>query len=392
MSGDGTTPAVAIIGAGIGGMAAALGLARAGIRAKVYEQAPELGEVGAGISMSPNAMKGLRFLGVEDEVTRLANEPLDQYTRHYRTGEVLVNFDRRNTREEFGAPYLQLHRADLHGALCSALLQLQPQALETSKAFVDLEQGESVVKIRFADGSTAEADVVIGADGLKSRVRQTVFREDDPEFSGFVAWRGLIPQEEIAHLDLEPGSCVWAGPARIFVRYPVRHGALQNFVAFAKTTQWESESWSQTASTEDLLALFSDFEPTVGQLIAALPGGRCHTWGLFARDPLPSWVTGRVAVLGDAAHPMLPWFGQGAASAIEDGVVLARAFAASGEVAEALHRYEAARLERVTRIHRESLLGGERLTVPDTDKLRGQAPKTEDTLGITQYDPATVTI
>lgn len=385
-------PTVAIIGAGIGGMAAALGLARTGVRPKVYEQAPELGEVGAGISMSPNAMKGLRFLGLEEEVTRLADEPLDQYTRHYRTGEVLVNFDRRNTREEFGAPYLQLHRADLHGALSEELSRLDPDALEVNKTFVGLEQGQDGVELRFADGAVAHADVVVGADGLKSRVRQTVFREDDPEFSGFVAWRGLIPQAEIAHLDLEPGSCVWAGPARIFVRYPVRHGALQNFVAFAKTTQWESESWSQTASTEELLALFSDFEPTVGQLIAALPGGRCHTWGLFARDPLPHWVTGRVTVLGDAAHPMLPWFGQGAASAIEDGVVLARAFAASNDFAEALHRYERARLERVNRIHRESLLGGERLTVPDTDKLRGQAPKTEDTLGITQYDPATVAI
>lgn len=392
MSEPTSKPTVAVIGAGIGGMAAALGLARAGIRPKVYEQAPELGEVGAGISMSPNAMKGLRFLGVEEAVTRLSNEPLDQYTRHYRTGEVLVNFDRRNTREEFGAPYLQLHRADLHGALCDALHELRPEALEVNKTFVNLEQGDSGVEMRFADGSSARADVVIGADGLKSRVRQTVFREDDPEFSEFVAWRGLIPRAAIEHLDLEPGSCVWAGPARMFVRYPVRLGELQNIVAFAKTSQLESESWSQTASTDDLLALFSDFEPTVGSLISALPGGRCHTWGLFARDPLPNWVSGRVAVLGDAAHPMLPWFGQGAASAIEDGVVLARAFAASSKVAEALRRYEAARLERVTRIHRESLLGGERLTVPDTDKLRGQAPKTEDTLGITQYDPATVAI
>lgn len=383
---------IAIVGAGIGGLSAALGLARAGHQVQVFEQTPALGDVGAGISLSPNAMKGLRYLGLEPAIEAAADEPPQQITRRHFDGEVLVHIDRSATREQYGAPYLQMHRADLHSTLVAALAENAPGAVTLGKAAVNAVEQSDGVEIEFADGTSTKADVLIAADGLKSAIRQRVFGEDAPDFSGFVAWRGLIPRGDIEHLKLAPGSCVWVGPARVFVRYPVRHGALENIVAFAKTDQWETESWSQTASTDDLRTLFAEFQSDVLALIDALPGGRCHTWGLFARDPIPHWATERIAVLGDAAHPMLPWFGQGAASAIEDGVVLARAFVEAAAPAEALQRYQAARRDRVTEIHRESLLGGERLVDPNSDKLKNHPPRTEDSLGITRYDPATAAV
>ena len=385
-------PHIAIIGAGIGGLSAALALARAGFLPRVYEQAPQLGEVGAGLSLSPNAVKALRFLGLEAATQPLADEPPQQITRHYQTGEVLVRIDRSDTTERYGAPYWQMHRADLHGLLAEALRELDPSSIVLGKQFSALELDAGGSRVEFNDGSAIDAKVVIGADGLKSQIRHQVFRQDDPVFSGFVALRGLIPASALAGVELAPGSCVFAGPNRIFVRYPVRHGALQNFVAFVRTEQWEAEGWSQTGDVAELKDHFSEFAPEVQQLLAAVPGGRCHKWGLFARDPLPSWVRGRVTVLGDAAHPMMPWFGQGAASAMEDGIVLARAMSLAENYDEALSRYEAARLERVTLMHRESLLGGERLSGQQTSALKDEPVRTEDSLGITEYDPATAPV
>jgi salicylate hydroxylase len=383
---------IAIIGAGIGGLSAALALARAGFQPRVYEQAPELGEVGAGISLSPNAVKALRFLDLERAAEPLADEPPQQITRHYQSGEVLVRIDRSDTTQRYGAPYWQMHRADLHGLLVAALSELDPESIILSKQFRALELNSDGATVEFADGSVVDTKVVIGADGLKSQIRNQVFRQDDPAFSGFVAWRGLIPAAALADVALAPGSCVFAGPSRIFVRYPVRHGALQNFVAFVRTERWEAESWSQAGDVDELKQHFSEFAPEVQQLLAAVPGGRCHKWGLFARDPLPSWVCGRVTVLGDAAHPMMPWFGQGAASAMEDGIVLARAMSIAENYDEALNRYEAARLHRVTLMHRESLLGGERLSGQQTSALKDKPVRTEDSLGITEYDPATAPV
>jgi len=276
--------------------------------------------------------------------------------------------------------------------LAAALTQLDPDSIVLNKSFSGLDMHSNGATIKFADGSEVEAELVIGADGLKSQVRNQVFRQDDPAFSGFVAWRGLIPAAQLSELDLAPGSCVFAGPGRIFVRYPVRHGELQNFVAFVHTEEWEAESWSQTGDVAELKQHFNDFAAEVQHLLAAVPGGRCHKWGLFARDPLPHWVSGPVTVLGDAAHPMMPWFGQGAAAAMEDSVVLARAISLASSYAEALTRYEAARLERVTLIHRESLLGGERLSGKQTSALKDEPVRTEDSLGITEYDPATVPV
>ena len=381
---------IAIVGAGIGGLALALGLARAGKRPRVYEQAPQLAEIGAGVSLSPNAVKGLRYLGVGERLEAMADEPPTQVTHHYASGEVLVSFRRNNTREQLGAPYLQAHRADLHDLLRGELAALQPESLVLDKELTAVSRAaDRSYVLDFADGSQARADLLVGADGLKSTVRREVFSEPAPEFSGFVAWRGLATRDELGARQSRPGSMVFVAPGRMFVRYPVRHGKLQNFVAFSRAENWTAEGWSQTGDIHTVRDVFSDFHPDARVVLRAFPGRRCHQWGLFSRDPLPRWVQGRATVLGDAAHPMLPWFGQGAATAIEDAVILCRALLEFEDADEALRRYENARRERVTVIHRESLSGGDRLMQQDPDELARKPVVTEDTLGLSRYDPAT---
>jgi salicylate hydroxylase len=383
---------IGIVGAGIGGMSAALALARAGSQPTVFEQASSLGEVGAGISLSPNAVKGLWYLGLGEPLAEQADEPPIQCTRHYQTGAELVRIDRADTPERYGAPYLQMHRADLHALLQEKLWERVPDAVRLGSRLTGIDESADEVTLHFDDGSAWSGDLVIAADGLRSQTREIHFGESSPEFTGYVAWRGLVPGEKLSHLDMWPGSTVFAAPARIFVHYPVRHGALRNYVAFARTHEWTEESWSQPAEIDALIELFSDFHPEACGILEHTPEGSCHKWGLFARPPVPRWATGRVVLLGDAAHPMLPWFGQGAACAIEDAVVLCRALVESSAADEALQRYESARHDRVDIIYEESMLGGERLSGENTEALADRPPRTEDSLGISSYDPATAAV
>ncbi len=389
----GDTLNIAIVGGGIGGLSLALGLAKAGLRPNVYEQAPQLGEVGAGISLSPNAVKGLRYLGVGGAIDALADEPMHQVTRHFATGETLVDINRAKTREKLGAPYLQMHRADLHRLLHEGLLEAASESIALGQRLERIDKrDDGTYRLYFVDGSNADADVVIGADGLKSTIREQVFGESEPEFSGFVAWRGLLPTEALGDYPLPAGSAVFIAPGRNFVRYPIRLGTVQNFVAFTKADAWTAEGWSQKGDFADFRERFRDFHADVQAILDAYTGTELHRWGLFAREPLPTWVKGRITVLGDAAHPMLPWFGQGAATSIEDAVVLARAIVDFTDIDVALARYEEARRERVTVVHRESMAGGERLTAQDPYALAKNPLRTEDTLGLTEYDPATIAI
>lgn len=383
------THEIAIVGAGIGGLCLALGLCRAGKRVTVFEQAPELTEVGAGISLSPNAVKGLRYLGIGDEVERLADEPRVQRTRHFKTGEVLVEIDRATTRAVLGAPYLQMHRADLHDVLSTALSKAQPDAVQLSCRLSGVSYDGEVYRLAFADGRKATTGVLAAADGLRSVIREQVFGETDAEFSGYVAWRGLLPMDRLDTSRWLDGGSVFVAPDRLFVRYPIRKNRIQNFVAFSTAKTWAAEGWSQTGETSDFRELFADFHTEVQDILREFRQPKVHKWGLFSRPPLPRWVSGSAAILGDAAHPMLPWFGQGAATAIEDAVVLARALIRFGCTERALLRYENARKDRANVMHTESLSGGERLMQADPYVLGRGPVKTEDTLGLTRYDPAT---
>lgn len=394
----------AIIGAGIGGLATALAMRKAGVDAVVYEQASTVGEVGAGLSLTPNAVKALDWLGVGERIRALADEPPQMLTCHYATGEVLVAFDRSDTVQRYGAPYLQMHRADLHRVLLDAWLKQSPVGLRTDRRLIALEGHDSPgspTRLVFEDAAANRhehsAAAVVAADGLKSLVRTQVFGATAPKFGGFVAWRGLVPLAALEGVSLSAGSKVFAGPGRLFVRYPVRRGSLMNYVAFARVDEWQPEGWSQTGTVAEAAALLHGFHPEVHSILAATPEGRCHKWGLFAREPLPEWTRGCVALLGDAAHPMMPWFGQGAASALEDAVILGRCVIAStaesdapqteARLIAAFRRYERTRHARVTLIHHESAAGGERLAGMQPERLRDQPVRNEDSLGLFSYDP-----
>ncbi len=366
---------IAIVGAGIGGLTAAIALRRAGHEIAVHEAAPVLGDVGAGITITPNAWKGLASLGLGAALSAAADEVPQQAIRKFDSGAAILDIARGvTTLATYGAPYAMFHRADLH------------------KLLVDAVGADTVtLNAPVEDVATIDADAVIAADGLKSVVRSTVFGNPPARFTGHVAWRGLVPAERLPPEAAAPGSVVWAGPGRIFVRYPVRHGALINLVGLTRTDQWRGEGWSNRVGMAEWLGEYAGWHDDVTAGIAATTDDSRMAWGLFARDPLPTWIDGRIALLGDAAHPMLPFMGQGAAMAIEDGVMLGRAFAASDTVADAFARYERARKPRTDFIQHQSLLGADRLQF-EVGQTGLPPAETEDSLGIFHYDPATADI
>lgn len=386
----GSTPTISIIGAGIGGLTLALGLAKRGFPVQVFEQAPAIGEVGAGLSISPNASKGLRYLGLGEFLENAANEPLMQWTLHGETDEELLVIDRHNCRQEYGAAYYQLHRADLHGELLARCHAIDSDMLQVNMRLTGIRQNDDSVTASFDDGSEIVSDVLIGADGVRSTVRDVLFGASDIRFTGQAAWRGLMPSSKLPAWATERASYNWIGPGRTLVSYPIRGTDLVNFVAFARTEEWIAESWSTPAEPGEIHAAFSDWCDRVQTILAALDTRQSFRWGLFTREPLSTLVNGRVALIGDSAHPMLPFFGQGASSAIEDGVVLSRCLDAESDPIAGLHLYDEVRLERVAHLQSESNQGASRLQGLDPYVLRDQPARNEDSLGIFRYDPVAV--
>lgn len=378
---------IAIIGGGIGGLTAGLALRQAGFEPVIYERAAEFGEVGAGISLSPNAVKGLEMLGFRDFLKATANEPLDQFLFHGLTGEQLLNYDRRACRDTYGGAYYQMHRADLLAGLVDAF---GTQNCRMGKALVGLSQDEAGAQLRFEDDTSETADIVIGVDGLRSVIRDTLFDTPEPTFSGHVAWRALVPGSKLSARATQRSNVNHIGPGQNLVTYPVRGTDLVNTVALTRADNWAEESWNAKAAPEELAALFEGWAPYVTEAIAAIGADDLYRWGLFVRTPLDQWVKGRIALLGDAAHPMLPYMGQGASSAIEDGVVLGRCFAATTDPIEALQIYERSRVKRCAFLQAESNVGGDRLQALDPYFLRDNPPQNEDALGIFSYDPTAV--
>lgn len=382
-----------IVGAGLGGLTAALALLRAGFRASVYEHTAELGDVGAGVTITPNGTHVLRHLLGADALAQVATTPAAGAIKHYRTGAILVETNRGNRLSEaYGAPYCQAHRADLHGALADAVRALDPDCLHTGCHFESLEEEADGITARFADGRTARGDVLIGCDGIRSTVRRILWGEEQIRFTGYIAYRGLVPIDTLEPGLVEPESASFAGPQRTFARYRVRRGTLVNFAAFSRRDDWAEEGWSVRADVAELKAEFHDFAPEVQAIIDATPPDRCFRWGLFDREPLPCWTRGRATLLGDAAHPMTPFLAQGAVMAIEDAMVLARAFEAAGDCGEALERYEAARRERGCFVMRESHVNARRMYSRDPDNYTNSSHRTAESLGLYEYNPLTVTI
>jgi salicylate hydroxylase len=383
---------IAIIGAGIGGLSAALALQNLGFRATVYEQAPQLGEVGAGLSLSPTGVHGLNWLGLRDVLETKAYKPEDQCVRHYQDGRPISWINRgQSLLDRYGERYYLIHRADLHDGLAERVRAHDPRAIQLNKRCASLVQDADGVTISFTDGTTERVDVLVGADGSRSAVRHAVFGALEPQYTGYIAWRGLIPMHLVPQEILDPPSGIFLGPGHMVNRYPVRNGELLNFVAFAERKDWSEEGWSIRSTVEELLAEFAGWTPWVTRFIELVPPHQLYKWGLFDREPLSSWTRGRVTLLGDAAHPVLPFLGHGAVLAIEDGVVLGRAFAAADAVPEALQRYEAARRERASFVVHESRKAGKQYHAPDasTYTARTGGKAADEGLGLFSYNPVT---
>ncbi len=362
-----TLPSIAVVGGGIGGLSAALGLLRAGFDVQVYEQAPRITEIGAGIQISPNASRLLHRLGLREAMDRVGVFPEGVHQRRWDDGRTLQRAPLGPEVEaRFGAPYYHFHRADLANLLADALPR---ERIHTSHKLVGLEpRGERVVAA-FENGRRIEADVLVGADGIHSRVRTALYGPEEPRFTGCVAWRGLVPAERIRHLDIEVVSHSWQGPAAHVVHYWVAGGRMMNVVCVVERCDWTHESWTDRGEVADVLARYEGWHPDVRGLIAAFP--ETYIWALHDRDQLPRWSDGRVTLLGDACHPMLPMMAQGAAQAIEDGAALASLLAAMpDDVPGALARYEAVRKPRATRLQEMSRANRVRFHLPDGPEQR----------------------
>jgi 6-hydroxynicotinate 3-monooxygenase len=326
-------PRFAIIGAGIGGLALAALLSRRGVEVTLYEQARQLQRVGAGIQMGPNAMQR-------------AFEPPAWTNRVWDTGAYLRELTLGAEAEaRYGAPYLLMHRGDLHAALFSAV---PAEIIALEKKLVALDRDGAAITLRFADGSTATADAVIGADGVHSRVREFVLGPERPTFTGRVAHRAVFPSALMQGFTVNSYT-KWWGPDRHIVIYPVTARRDETyFTTSVPDADWGIESWSAEGDVAEVRLAFAGFHDDVQRVLAACP--RVHKWALFERDPLPRWSDGPIVLLGDACHPMMPYMAQGGASALEDAAMLARCVDGAGDVADAFRRYEATRHERTARL------------------------------------------
>ena len=339
---------VIIVGAGIGGCAAALALRRAGCRVDVYEQALEKTEVGAGIQISPNASRLLQRYGLGTELESVAVRPVAVEARRWQDGKILAREDLgESVATAYGAPYYHIHRADLLRILSAPIMN---DALHLAKRCVRIIENGQTVRAEFQDGTYAEADILVGADGIHSVVREYLFGKELPRFSGNVAYRGLVPAERVAGLGIEFKSTNWMGPRGHFVHYYVSSGRYLNFVAVTEQSNWTHESWTDRADLAEVHAYYEGWHP---QIHAILDGVQAtFKWALFDREPLNAWSKGRVTLLGDACHPMLPYMAQGAAQAIEDGAALAACLQRGRpeKVADLLREYEAIRQPRTAAI------------------------------------------
>ncbi len=341
---------IIIIGGGIGGLAAALAFLQRGIDVHVFEQSSELKEVGAGVQMGPNGTRVLHALGLEEQLSRIQFTPAGRIIRLWNTGETWDWFELgAKAVERHGTPHLMLHRNDLHAMLADAVRKFKPDALKLGSRCLAVAQTDGKAAVRFEGGDVVEADLVIGADGIHSKVREALFGLNQPEFTGVVAWRGLVPIEKVPPGVSRTSGTNWLGPHGHVLHYPVRRGELLNFVGCVERDDWQIESWNIKGSREELARDFSGWHPDVQGIIQHLD--QSYKWALLARPPMQRWSMGRVTLLGDACHPTLPFLGQGAVMAIEDGYVLAACIANyANDHAAAFARYEQERKARTAAV------------------------------------------
>jgi salicylate hydroxylase len=381
---------IAIIGAGIGGLTAALALMRRGWSVRVYEQARVLAEVGAGITVSSGAGRGLASLGVGPALLAASLPVPNVAFAHYRTGELLAGaFDTGMPPDRGFETPRHIHRADLHAILLDAVRAADPDAVKTAMTLVRAEQDGARATAIFADGARAHADLLIAADGVRSVVRRQWFDDQPPQFAGQIAFRCLIPRDRAAPFMAAGNAVVSVGAARIFHRYVIRGGALVNVIGIAKSERWRQEGWNTPATIAEFLDEYHDFHADVIGLIKSAPADNLIKWGLFVRPPIAEWSNGRIVLLGDAAHPILPFLGLGAALAVEDGVVIARALDEVEGLEAALAAYRFARAGRVDNVRVQTIRQGEIIQATDPDRQSlGRSPS--QNAALFDYDPCTV--
>jgi salicylate hydroxylase len=342
-------------------LAAALALSRAGLDVRVFEQARTVSEVGAGIQLSPNCTRVLRGLGVLPAIERVAVRPEVFEFRRWDDGRQLSATPLGPAIEQaYGAPYFHVHRADLLRVLAEAL---PAGSVEVGRRCIRVSPRDGGADVGFADGSSTGFAAVVGADGIHSTVRASLFGAEDARFTGYVAYRGLVPADRVAGLGVRLRSTVNVGPGAHLVHYFVSGGRVLNVVCVLEESSWTRESWTDPGDVEELRAAFADWHPRVRGVVDALD--RPLKWALFDRAPLPRWSVGAVTLLGDACHPMLPYAAQGAAQSIEDAAALAAALVAGPDVPVALARYEALRRPRTARVQGMSRDNGVRFHLPD---------------------------
>ena len=346
-------PRILIAGAGIGGIVAALALLQRGFDVALYEQAAELRELGAGVQISPNGALVLRALGLEPALQAIASVPVAKEMRLFNTGQAWRVQDLGADAEtRFGAPYWLVHRGDFHAVLVHALAERAPGAVHVDACCVDFTQDPDGVTLLLENGEQVRGAALIGADGVHSRIREALFGGMRATFTGFMAWRGVVPMQRLPERLRQRYGMTWIGPHGHVVTYPLRRGELLNFVTAIERDDWLIESWSEAGTVDECRRDLAAWHPDVLAIVDAIDVP--YKWAMLGREPMQQWSAGRVSLLGDACHPTLPFLAQGANMAIEDGMVLARCLEAY-PVGEALHRYEAARLDRTSRIVRGSL-------------------------------------
>ncbi len=345
-----STCKIAIIGGGLAGLAAANALGRVGLEPQVYEAAPALGEIGAAVNTTPQAFKALQAIGVGAEVAAIGWATPGMYTRNMQTGEFIEFNDRKKAAQRYGAPWYTYHRADLLDALAS---RLDHSAIHLGHRLTGLEQRGDCVKLSFANGAEVAAEAVIAADGVRSVVRHALYGDDQPTYTGQMVWRALLDGRDVPEDVLAPtGQVQWVGPGRHLVSYYIRNRKMVNIVTQEDTDKWVEEGWSIRGDPDEMRASFRDPEPRLAKLLSLVT--ECSKWGLFTRPLTTNWGSGRIQLIGDAAHAMLPNAGQGACQGFEDACILARWLDACADPDEAFANFRRIRIPRVHGVQRLS--------------------------------------
>jgi salicylate hydroxylase len=353
--------AIAIVGGGIGGVSAALNLLRAGFDVHVYEQSRALREVGAGINVTPNATRVIHGLRLGDKLATLGVMPLAVHQQRWDDGRTLLRTPLGTEIERhFGFRQYQSHRADVLTMLVEAL---PPERMHVGHRLTGFGERAEKIGAKFENGVVVTADALIGADGIHSTVQRQLFGATPPHFTGCAAYRGLVPAEKLKHLDLEVVLQVTMGPGKHFVRYFVASMRYVNFVAIIEQDAWTKESWTDRGDVNEARAAFAGWHKDVSDVLNAVE--ETFIWGLFDRAPLARWSVGRVTLLGNAAHPMLPFVAQGAAQAMEDGLTLSVCLQKYDDIPEALARYQALRLPRTAHVQSLAANNKIRFHLPD---------------------------